>query len=279
MDEIIELLNLSNVYFIITDFNWNILEISKEFLKKLNYSSKDIEKLKITDLITEEYKEAITMFLLNYKGELMKHNINWNFYTKNNYINSCQVTSMKYNENVIFLLTEENTHNKITNASLNMLTGEKSINFFIEEIEKDLYINKEINFSILSVNIENFNRIIEKYGFEKKSYIIDLFLKKIRKIIPVDNVIAMTETNQLYIYLKRVNTKLVVLHYINSILEESKKIIFFGSRIEFILKIGVSMYPDNGSDIKELIDKSNLASTYPNTINYKTYLCRTLSFF
>ncbi|TDT72280.1 GGDEF domain-containing protein [Hypnocyclicus thermotrophus] len=271
MEEIIEVLNLSGIYFITTDFEWNILEISKEFLKKLNYSSKDILTLKIIDLITEEYKETITMFLLNYKGEPMKHNINWNFHTKYNYINSCKVTSMKYNEKIIFLLTEENIHNKITNNSLNMLTGEKSINFFIEEIEKDLYIDKDIKFSILSINIENFNRIIEKYGFEKKDYIIDLFLKKIRKIIPIDNVIATTETNQIYIYLKRVNTKLIVLHYINSILEESKKIIFFGNKIEFILKMGVSMYPDNGSDIKVLIDKSNLAATYPNTINYYFY--------
>ncbi len=126
---------------------------------------------------------------------------------------------------------------------------------------------EDANFMILYMAIENYNQLLssfEEYAFDIPTIFADL----IHPIIQKGDFIAQTESNLFVAIIDRNHIEVPTQIYVNNLRKEIGKVININGRdVFFKIRIGVSLWPEDTSNIERLLLNSMIALEWTSHIH------------
>ncbi|KRQ87361.1 Cyclic di-GMP phosphodiesterase Gmr [Caloramator mitchellensis] len=136
------------------------------------------------------------------------------------------------------------------------LTGFYNRKFLLDKIEE--LINEDRKFALLYLDFDKFKHINDSFGHEAGDIILIETTKRIRNILQKDDVPARIGGDEFIIILTGDYEKDEIMARGKAMLSVLNEPIEFSGKIIIpSLSIGVSSYPENGSNIEELIKKAD----------------------
>ncbi|MFI3171443.1 MAG: EAL domain-containing protein [Eubacteriales bacterium] len=188
---------------------------------------------------------------------------------------------------ILFLVFLQNTIRKkralLKLVNYDSLTGLRSEKSFLEEVGKKLEANDEEQYSILSVDIDNFKYINETYGYDKGTQVLKAFAVYLDQIIGEEGIVARAHADKFVIL---VNT-LLLEENIDKEMREGDASAYawqgiLGEKYSFSFSVGIYKVKKGELDVPYMIDCAVFAKkkgkrVSDNTITFYTeemYLSR-----
>ncbi|MFA6800602.1 MAG: bifunctional diguanylate cyclase/phosphodiesterase [Acholeplasmataceae bacterium] len=169
------------------------------------------------------------------------------------------------NENLIKL---EKTNNQLKEledklyqvAYYDELTGLYSKYFIMEEVATFITYHENDMLAIAYVSIDNFKEFNETKGYDIGDDLIKQVAQEIKQSIGKDNMIGRLSGGGFLVLFKNYNDKITFQTYIEDLGKHIKNTYQLGKEEFYIsLSAGVTIYPDNGLNYKELLKCADIA--------------------
>lgn len=141
----------------------------------------------------------------------------------------------------------------------------------------DEYINNERieQFALLSINLDNFQWIIDYLGFKIGDQVIKMIAKRLNELRP-DNAFLAKESNDSFVYiLANYTDDEEVIHFVEDMMNRvADKLNVEGYEFYITTSIGISFYPKHGTDKLILLENAHSALHYAKRIgknNFQIY--------
>ncbi|SHJ90927.1 putative bifunctional diguanylate cyclase/phosphodiesterase [Tepidibacter formicigenes] len=125
-------------------------------------------------------------------------------------------------------------------------------------INKALKNNSKVG--ILFIDLDKFKFINDSLGHSAGDYVLKEVASRLRKIIKKDDYIARLGGDEFIIILSDINDKDEIVHISRKILDNFEKpFILKEKSIHITCSIGISIFPENGKNIEELMKNADIA--------------------
>ena len=143
-------------------------------------------------------------------------------------------------------------------AYYDVLTGLPNRKNIMECISKE-FDNGE-KFSILFMDLDNFKEVNDKFGHRAGDYVLSSASERLKSLID-DNVVIGRLGGDEFLILKRHSNDIEEAKKLAQDIEDilSKPFTYYNSEISIGASIGISIYPDDGSDITKIISNADKA--------------------
>ena len=140
-------------------------------------------------------------------------------------------------------------------ANFDNLTGVHNRTHFLLEVNSYIYSSKK--FAILFLDLDGFKNINDTVGHNIGDEVLKTIAQRLKKIITDNDIISRFGGDEFLILINNHNN---IEDILDKILSEIKKpIIIDNKEYKVSASIGVSIYPDNSTDINELIKQADIA--------------------
>jgi len=154
---------------------------------------------------------------------------------------------------------KEKLHHLAYHDSLTKIANQEML---IKELDhlSSLAKNNEINYNLIFIDIKNFKRINESWGFEIGDYILKESAQRLKKIIYDSDLIGRLGGDEFAVVVNQQLGKKQLNRYIRSIKRELEKPYKYKNK-EVVLNsnFGISTFPQDGKNSKEIIRSADIA--------------------
>lgn len=275
-----------NIGVIVTDRDNNIKWINKGFEKITDYKLSDVRGKNPDILKSGEHEKEFYQRMWNsinltgeWNGEIINKKKNGVVFVENlkiiRYINSIE-NEINYIGIFSDISEEKKKSRRMWDLSYkDALTGLNNRNYFIERIGYELkFISKyEGKIALLLVDIENFKSINTVMGIKFGDLILKKFADVLRSSIPFNSSISRFDGDEFIILLSNITDSKYVIDFIDYLNETIRENLIIDNKPFHIdYNIGVSMYPDDGNDPFELVNKSEIAKNKVKSLVSENYI-------
>lgn len=273
LDVYTEILNNTNDAVIITDENNKIIKINKACEDVTGYFEDEVlgenPKIFSSDKTSNETFEKIWKTLQTnsfWIGELSNRHKNGLVYPivikiykiknpKTGILNYFAIFSdISYSEesqNELFHLAY---HDSLTNLP-NRLKLKAQLEYVITNSKRN-----DLKFAILFLDLDNFKEVNDTLGHNYGDALLISLASKFKNIIRTNDMVARVGGDEFIIVLSDITDFIFIEKICNKILALVKNpIVIDGKEVNVGISIGVSVYPENGEDIEELIHNADSA--------------------
>lgn len=146
-------------------------------------------------------------------------------------------------------------------ANYDSITGLANRRYFMATTEK--YIKKAAEnhntFALMFIDLDHFKQVNDQYSHNTGDELLKIYAKKISSLIKATDMASRVGGDEFVLLIKDVN-ETQIKEIANRILGKfTEPIMIDGNQCNVGASIGISMYPENGSTIDELISKSDEA--------------------
>jgi len=248
-------------WFLVTNKRGKILYVNDAVLKISGYSKDDLIGSNINIFVSGLYDAN---FYTNIWKTLEQGSI---FYCK--FINRRKDGSLFYLDTTIVPILMNNRIQKcvllakdVSGNYFDSLTGLLNKFSFYNEIDsfiKKFLPEKPISF-VIKINPLNFKSINQAFGFDKGDTVLMQIAQRLKSFFGINSVIAKLESDRFAVFVKNVNSEDEIITLAYSLLDTLTKSYYVnGQAISISFNIGISIYPQDGENATELIDRSLIA--------------------
>ena len=170
-----------------------------------------------------------------------------------------EIKDISYSKKIEYILRYQNNHDLLTNCGNEQL--------FKKQLSYCLGYNKVKETQLAIVKIR-FNYTGNKLSLQKR------IISRIRKRLFLMDSLAKVSSNEYYIMLQEVNSKARIDLFVNQVLEDiNQPIVIENQSFLLTANMGISLQPQDGQEIDELLQKSSLAleASYDQSLNNYQY--------
>ncbi len=160
---------------------------------------------------------------------------------------------------IMFLMAFRNLLNQTEKtASYDPLTALPNRSFFAEYFKNIIYKRQSDKMAILFIDINDFKMINDTYGHDTGDFVLKKVAEILKRILRKDDLVIRYGGDEFLVLLRGINSLKDVELVVQKINQEiNKPFNIHDKTIEISASIGISMYPDNGSTLEELITKAD----------------------
>ncbi|MCX8094868.1 MAG: PAS domain S-box protein [Caldisericia bacterium] len=153
------------------------------------------------------------------------------------------------------------------------LTGLYNKSFFEErfKIEKERAKRYNEKFAVLFVDLFDFKYINDKYGHSFGDRVLKEISKKFLQNIRKTDLIARAGGDEFLILITNVKNLDSLMFIIKRLIDTFESFIIDDTKLNIGLNIGISIYPDDGEELDELIKKADLAMYHSKSMGKNTF--------
>jgi diguanylate cyclase (GGDEF)-like protein len=159
-------------------------------------------------------------------------------------------------------------------AYFDSLTGLPNLRLLVYRLEQIIAHTQrnQKNTAICYLDLDNFQEINDRLGFKAGDYLLVRIAKRLQKFLRVDDVIARIKDDEFVIVLQDLSCIEEVELILHRIMEAvTSPIIFNEENISVFTSIGVTMYPQDNSNIDTLLAHAEQAMSYSKQNNQGGY--------
>jgi diguanylate cyclase (GGDEF)-like protein/PAS domain S-box-containing protein len=275
-----------SVGLVITDKENKIKWVNKGFEKITGYSFEEALGNDPNILKSDEHKAEFYQRMWNsinltgrWSGEIINKNKAGENYIENikiiRFINSAE---NEVNHIGIFndISEEKKKSREIWNLSYkDTLTGLNNRNYFIDRLEYELKFSSKYNekIALILVDIENFKSINTVMGIKFGDMILKKFAEVLKNNIPFNGSISRFDGDEFIILISNIIDVQHVTDFIDELNHSIKNNLHIENKPFHIdYNIGISLYPDDGDDPFELVNKCEIAKNKVKSLLGQNYI-------
>ncbi len=185
------------------------------------------------------------------------------------YLNRTQIHKVISNNQIYYIsiaqdITKEREYEEHIEklAFYDILTNLPNRCFFNEQLESVVTESKryEKKFALLFLDLDNFKEVNDSYGHLIGDKLLQFVAKVLKENVRSSDIISRLSGDEFTIIIKDIQDYTNIIHTCNTIIEKlSQKIIIEKHKIQIGCSIGVSIYPNDAQEAKELIQKADTA--------------------
>ncbi len=243
---------------VLLDQNARIIYVNERFYHYIKVSPEDLLNQKM-EINSSRLKEELFFFSLNVR---MIHPE-----TKQELEIPLNISPFEYNNQILYLGT-------IHDGYYDSLTGLPNVPIFEFNVEKAIASAKRRNkiLAILFVDLDNFKFINDTYGHLIGDKIIQKVSKILESTLRIDDFITRKGGDEFIILLNDLARKEDINYVLDKIIEHFEKPIEIeNQKIPLTLSIGISIFPDDGDTVKDLIQKADYVMYKSKKENRNSY--------
>jgi diguanylate cyclase (GGDEF)-like protein len=255
LDRILQSIDIPIVLF---DQNARIIYVNERFYRYVKTTPKNLLNQKI-DINSSRLKEELFFFSLNVKIIHPE--------TKQELEIPLNISPFEYNNQILYLGT-------IHDGYYDSLTGLPNVPIFEFNVEKAIASAKRRNkiLAILFIDVDNFKFINDTYGHLIGDKIIQMVSKILESTLRIDDFITRKGGDEFIILLNDLARKEDISYVLDKIIEHFEKPIEIeNQKILLTLSIGISIFPDDGDTVKDLIQKADYVMYKSKKNNRNSY--------
>lgn len=267
----------------IVDENFKIININKSFKKIFQYDLKEIGNKDITNLLCEEtlydtsyyFRESIT------NGKFVKEEVRRkkkdettidvlllgfplviNGQTIGAYCIYSDISEIKEKEkkikNLVYKDTSTGLYNKV---------------FFLNNLEYEISKRRSDKynigrFAILTLNLNEFKEIKDALGHLTGEKILKEFANKLKNSVELEDIVARFNEDEFSVYISDVKDISHLRGKVDKIKDNLRDYIYIdNNEIQITSSMGISLYPDDGTEAIGLVGKAYIAMNKSKEIN------------
>ena len=261
---------ISEAMLLVDSTTKDILNANNKSLKMLGYSFTELQNLKITDLdyVEEDIIRSELESLQKYHVSSCRESI---YRKKDQELVNVAITSMSVHyegkDCYLLLLQDISQSKKIEDVlryqnNHDLLTNVGNQQLFNKQLSYCLGYNtlKETQLAVVQIKFNNNTHVTKQVTHSQEKQIEKKIISHLKKEISTMDAIAKLTNYQYYILLEEVKTSSRIELLIDHIWELVKSPIVIDDE-SFLLtaNVGVSVHPEDGQEVDELLHKSNLA--------------------
>jgi diguanylate cyclase (GGDEF)-like protein len=255
LDRILQSIDIPIVLF---DQNARIIYVNERFYRYVKTTPENLLNQKI-DINSSRLKEELFFFSLNVKIIHPE--------TKQELEIPLNISPFEYNNQILYLGT-------IHDGYYDSLTGLPNVPIFEFNVEKAIASAKRRNkiLAILFIDVDNFKFINDTYGHLIGDKIIQMVSKILESTLRIDDFITRKGGDEFIILLNDLARKEDINYVLDKIIEHFEKPIEIeNQKIPLTLSIGISIFPDDGDTVKDLIQKADYVMYKSKKNNRNSY--------
>jgi len=255
LDLILQSIDIPIVLF---DQNARIIYVNERFYRYVKTTPENLLNQKI-DINSSRLKEKLFFFSLNVKIIHPE--------TKQELEIPLNISPFEYNNQILYLGT-------IHDGYYDSLTGLPNVPIFEFNVEKAIASAKRRNkiLAILFIDVDNFKFINDTYGHLIGDRIIQMVSKILESTLRIDDFITRKGGDEFIILLNDLARKEDISYVLDKIIEHFEKPIEIeNQKILLTLSIGISIFPDDGDTVKDLIQKADYVMYKSKKNNRNSY--------
>jgi len=255
LDRILQSIDIPIVLF---DQNARIIYVNERFYRYVKTTPESLLNQKI-DINSSRLKEELFFFSLNVKIIHPE--------TKQELEIPLNISPFEYNNQILYLGT-------IHDGYYDSLTGLPNVPIFEFNVEKAIASAKRRNkiLAILFIDVDNFKFINDTYGHLIGDKIIQMVSKILESTLRIDDFITRKGGDEFIILLNDLARKEDINYVLDKIIEHFEKPIEIeNQKIPLTLSIGISIFPDDGDTVKDLIQKADYVMYKSKKNNRNSY--------
>jgi diguanylate cyclase (GGDEF)-like protein len=255
LDLILQSIDIPIVLF---DQNARIIHVNERFYRYVKTTPENLLNQKI-DINSSRLKEELFFFSLNVKIIHPE--------TKQELEIPLNISPFEYNNQILYLGT-------IHDGYYDSLTGLPNVPIFEFNVEKAIASAKRRNkiLAILFIDVDNFKFINDTYGHLIGDKIIQMVSKILESTLRIDDFITRKGGDEFIILLNDLARKEDINYVLDKIIEHFEKPIEIeNQKIPLTLSIGISIFPDDGDTVKDLIQKADYVMYKSKKNNRNSY--------
>ena len=255
LDRILQSIDIPIVLF---DQNARIIYVNERFYRYVKTTPESLLNQKI-DINSSRLKEELFFFSLNVKIIHPE--------TKQELEIPLNISPFEYNNQILYLGT-------IHDGYYDSLTGLPNVPIFEFNVEKAIASAKRRNkiLAILFIDVDNFKFINDTYGHLIGDKIIQMVSKILESTLRIDDFITRKGGDEFIILLNDLARKEDISYVLDKIIEHFEKPIEIeNQKILLTLSIGISIFPDDGDTVKDLIQKADYVMYKSKKNNRNSY--------
>jgi diguanylate cyclase (GGDEF)-like protein len=255
LDRILQSIDIPIVLF---DQNARIIYVNERFYRYVKTTPENLLNQKI-DINSSRLKEELFFFSLNVKIIHPE--------TKQELEIPLNISPFEYNNQILYLGT-------IHDGYYDSLTGLPNVPIFEFNVEKAIASAKRRNkiLAILFIDVDNFKFINDTYGHLIGDKIIQMVSKILESTLRIDDFITRKGGDEFIILLNDLARKEDINYVLDKIIEHFEKPIQIeNQKIPLTLSIGISIFPDDGDTVKDLIQKADYVMYKSKKNNRNSY--------
>jgi len=127
--------------------------------------------------------------------------------------------------------------------------------------------------ALFFIDVDNFKYINDTYGHNAGDAVLKELSSSIQKIIRSEDIFARRSGDEFLLLVEGEGNKEHLSNFARKVIEQgAKPILFEGNELRITLSVGISMFPDNASNIEELVHFADVAM-YQAKRNGKNNFC------
>jgi len=255
LDLILQSIDIPIVLF---DQNARIIYVNERFYRYVKTTPENLLNQKI-DINSSRLKEELFFFSLNVKIIHPE--------TKQELEIPLNISPFEYNNQILYLGT-------IHDGYYDSLTGLPNVPIFEFNVEKAIASAKRRNkiLAILFIDVDNFKFINDTYGHLIGDKIIQMVSKILESTLRIDDFITRKGGDEFIILLNDLARKEDINYVLDKIIEHFEKPLEIeNQKIPLTLSIGISIFPDDGDTVKDLIQKADYVMYKSKKNNRNSY--------
>ena len=255
LDRILQSIDIPIVLF---DQSTRIIFVNERFYRYFKTTPENLLNQKI-DINSSRLKEELFFFSLNVKIIHPE--------TKQELEIPLNISPFEYNNQILYLGT-------IHDGYYDSLTGLPNVPIFEFNVEKAIASAKRRNkiLAILFVDVDNFKFINDTYGHLIGDKIVQKVSKILESTLRIDDFITRKGGDEFIILLNDLARKEDINYVLDKIIEHFEKPIEIeNQKIPLTLSIGISIFPDDGDTVKDLIQKADYVMYKSKKINRNSF--------
>ncbi len=185
------------------------------------------------------------------------------------YLNRTQIHKIISNNQIYYIsiaqdITKEREYEERIEklAFYDILTNLPNRCFFNEQLESVVTESKryEKKFALLFLDLDNFKEVNDNYGHLIGDKLLQFVAKTLKANVRVSDVVSRLSGDEFTIIIKDIQDYTNIIHTCNTIIEKlSTPINIENNEIKIGCSIGVSIFPNNAQNAKDLIQKADTA--------------------
>jgi len=169
------------------------------------------------------------------------------------------VIQFKMNDEAIKIVDTQNDK-LVTFAYYDELTGLPNRKKLLETVDMLIH-NKNENFAVFFVDLDNFKNVNDKFGHQSGDTVLGIVAERLKLIITANDTLSRLGGDEFTIILKNLKSPEVIKEFAENISKILIPAIIDNNNNELHIgaSIGISIFPEHGTDVDTLINNADLA--------------------
>ena len=267
----------------VCDHNWKILKINTAFTTITEFTAEDVLGKSLLTLMGEPYKEVLHMFagqlLSNTKNDTYSREEVWGVDKQGNYFpQELNISVLRDQTNVVThfigaftdITYRKNAEDKLRYlANYDSLTGLPNRTLFMERIQHaiDVAHRNKHQMAVVFLDLDNFKSINDTLGHASGDILLKEIGKRLSSSIRDCDTAARLGADEFALILEQVNHTSEILPIAERILSYiAKPLNLAGSQVSLSASIGITAYPDDSNNYKDLLRHADIAMYHAKSL-------------